>query len=167
VLWLTLALRAICRLPQFQLVVQPKNFSRLPHGHSLSRHRHLLVGGHATRGLVSSVARLFSTADSWPSRSPVLRPSISDRLRPGMVIAFAQEHWSESGRNRDRNHPAMVIGFSRNPHLDSGMKVWLFQAGWYIDRDSSLRADFANAGCTTPHEYGRNILVCPAVLGPP
>lgn len=52
-------------------------------------------------------------------------------------------------------------------NLDSGMKVWLFQAGWYIGRDSSLRADFANAGCTTPHEYGRNILVCPVVLGPP
>jgi hypothetical protein len=51
-------------LPQFQLEVQRKDSSRLTHGHSLSGHRSLLVGGHATRGLVSSAAKLFSTADS-------------------------------------------------------------------------------------------------------
>lgn len=50
-------------------------------------------------------------------------------------------------------------------NLESGTKVWLFQAGWYIDKDIALRADFEKAGCDTPHEYGRNILVCPVALG--
>src|SRR5579863_1957972 len=51
-------------LPQLEIEMQPQNFSGLAHGHSLSGHLDLLSEAHATRSLVSSAAKLFSTADS-------------------------------------------------------------------------------------------------------
>jgi hypothetical protein len=47
-----------------------------------------------------------------------------------------------------------------------GTTIWLFQASWYIDKALGLRAEFARAGCNTPREYGKSILICPAVFSP-
>src|SRR5215469_13561924 len=78
-------------LPQLEIEMQPQDFSGLTHGHSLSGHLDLLSEAQATRWLVSSAAKLFSTGDSEASRSR-LRPSpISDRLGPGMVIGISPE----------------------------------------------------------------------------
>lgn len=52
-------------LPQFQIDIQPKDFTRLAHGHSFSGHRDLLFGGHAVRS-----SQKFSPG---PSRLPVLK----------------------------------------------------------------------------------------------
>jgi len=82
-------------LSQLQLEIQPKDFSRLAHGHSLSGHRCLLSEVTLPLVLVSSAARPLATLDSCPSRSPFLYAPITDRLQAGMVIAFA--------RNTDRN----------------------------------------------------------------
>ncbi len=95
--------------PQLQIEMQPKDFSRLTHGHSLSGRRPLLSEVTLRRVLVSSVAMPLSTLDSSPSRSPILCTPINDRLQAGTVIAFTrntdrnpQESRSPSLRNVDR-----------------------------------------------------------------
>src|ERR1700691_5880281 len=47
-------------LPQLQLEIQPKDFSRLTHGHSLSRHRSPLPGATVPAVWMSSAATLVS-----------------------------------------------------------------------------------------------------------
>jgi hypothetical protein len=63
---------------------------------------------------------------------------------------------------------AQQFGELESEHrLAPGSKVWLFQAGWYINTASDLRAEFARSGCDTPHEFGQNILICPLAPGSP
>ena len=45
-------------------------------------------------------------------------------------------------------------------HLNPRSKLWLFQAGWFIDKDGPLHAEFAQYGCPAPQFYGHNILIC-------
>ena len=78
-------------LPQPEIEMQPQNFSGLAHGHSLSGHLDLLSEAQATRSLVSSTAKLFSTGDSEASRSRFRKSPISDRFGSGKVIAFTPE----------------------------------------------------------------------------
>jgi hypothetical protein len=42
----------------------------------------------------------------------------------------------------------------------SGMPLWFFQAGWFIDKEASLRDELKEAGCSAPQEFGRNIFLC-------
>lgn len=67
---------------------------------------------------------------------------------------------------REDTFPERLHDLRRTYNLSSGTTIWLFQAGWYIDKALDLRDEFARVGCNAPHEYGKSILICPAVLGP-
>ncbi len=44
--------------------------------------------------------------------------------------------------------------------LDEGRQVWLFQAGYIVDKEPEFRALLAEYGCARPAEFGPNIFVC-------
>jgi hypothetical protein len=46
----------------------------------------------------------------------------------------------------------------------SGMPLWFFQAGWFIDKEALLRDQLRQAGCTAPQEFGKNIFLCRIVV---
>jgi hypothetical protein len=75
-------------LPKVQLKVQAHHFARLTHGYLFPGHW-ILLSEESTRFMVSSAA---IKPIPEPSRSPFLTSPITDRLRTGMVIAFAQEY---------------------------------------------------------------------------
>jgi len=46
------------------------------------------------------------------------------------------------------------------PTLLHSHEVWLFQAGFIVDREPEFRALLAQYGCTSPRQFGANIFVC-------
>lgn len=44
--------------------------------------------------------------------------------------------------------------------LQPGGGVWLFQAGWNVNKEPELRAKLPDFACPAPHAFGENILVC-------
>ncbi|MBO0910317.1 MAG: glycosyltransferase family 39 protein [Acidobacteria bacterium] len=46
------------------------------------------------------------------------------------------------------------------PALPPGREVWLFQAGFIVDREPEFQALLADYGCASPEKFGANILVC-------
>jgi 4-amino-4-deoxy-L-arabinose transferase-like glycosyltransferase len=46
-----------------------------------------------------------------------------------------------------------------------GHEVWLFQAGFIVDREPEFQALLGRYGCASPRRFGENILVCRVELG--
>jgi hypothetical protein len=44
--------------------------------------------------------------------------------------------------------------------LNPGTPLWLFQAGWFIDREGPLRDELKQFGCVAPQDFGHNMFVC-------
>lgn len=44
--------------------------------------------------------------------------------------------------------------------LAPGTPLWFFQAGWFIDKERSLREELRGYGCSNPQDFGRNMLLC-------
>lgn len=44
--------------------------------------------------------------------------------------------------------------------LNSGETVWLFQAGWNVNKEPALQAKLRDWGCREPHHFGENMLAC-------
>lgn len=45
-------------------------------------------------------------------------------------------------------------------------RVWVFQAGFLVDKEPELRALLGRYGCAHPREFGENILLCDITLEP-
>ena len=41
-----------------------------------------------------------------------------------------------------------------------GPEIWLFQAGFIVDREPEFQALLGQYGCQSPRKFGSNILVC-------
>jgi hypothetical protein len=39
-------------------------------------------------------------------------------------------------------------------------EIWLFQAGFIVDREPEFQALLAQYGCSSPRKFGANILAC-------
>jgi hypothetical protein len=62
--------------------------------------------------------------------------------------------------------PADMQTLQKMYGLDAGTKVWLFQAGFVVDKEPELRALLRERyGCVDPHEFGQNIFLCEVTLG--
>ena len=51
--------------------------------------------------------------------------------------------------------------------LDQGRQIWLFEAGYIVDKEPEFRALLAQYGCGKPQEFGPNIFVCRISLNEP
>ena len=49
---------------------------------------------------------------------------------------------------------------ARNHQLDEGRQIWLFQAGYIVDKEPEFRTLLEQYGCNRPQEFGPNIFVC-------
>jgi hypothetical protein len=49
---------------------------------------------------------------------------------------------------------------AQNHQLDQDQQVWLFQAGYIVDKEPEFRTLLAQYGCARPQEFGPNIFVC-------
>ncbi len=44
--------------------------------------------------------------------------------------------------------------------LAPGTRLWLFQSGWFVDKEFALREELKQFGCSAPQEFGRNMFLC-------
>jgi 4-amino-4-deoxy-L-arabinose transferase-like glycosyltransferase len=51
------------------------------------------------------------------------------------------------------------------PALLQGRQVWLFHAGFVVDRETEFHTMLGRYGCSSPQEFGANIVVCRIWLG--
>lgn len=79
---------------------------------------------------------------------------------PLRVISSDPRHWMFQAAT----FPADLHTLEQTYALRPGQQLWLFQAGWLIDKESDLRAELAQFGCPATHDFGRNILVCQITL---
>jgi hypothetical protein len=49
--------------------------------------------------------------------------------------------------------------------LPRGREMWLFQAGFIVDREPGFQAMLGRYGCASPQKFGANIVVCRIELG--
>jgi 4-amino-4-deoxy-L-arabinose transferase-like glycosyltransferase len=60
--------------------------------------------------------------------------------------------------------PAELRRVEQTFRLPPGQTLWLFQAGWLIDKEFDFRTELAQFGCPATQDFGRNILVCQITL---
>ena len=56
--------------------------------------------------------------------------------------------------------PGRLESVAHAYNLAPGTKLWLFDAGWITDSTPALRKQLPQLGCTEPHSFGENILLC-------
>lgn len=56
--------------------------------------------------------------------------------------------------------PETLRSAQRTYSLTPGTPLWFFQAGWFIDKERSLREELGGYGCSNPQNFGRNMLLC-------
>ncbi len=59
---------------------------------------------------------------------------------------------------RSEAFPAQIGEVAKT--LRQGQQLWLFQAGFIVDREPEFQALLGQNGCPNPRTFGRNILVC-------
>jgi len=60
--------------------------------------------------------------------------------------------------------PEELRGVQQSYNPTSKHAIWVFQAGWLVDKEVDFRAGLRQFGCPTTHDFGRNILACEMVL---
>jgi uncharacterized membrane protein len=57
--------------------------------------------------------------------------------------------------------PMQVQALERNGYpVLRGREVWLFQAGFIVDREPEFQASLGRYGCRSPRKFGTNVVVC-------
>jgi Dolichyl-phosphate-mannose-protein mannosyltransferase len=60
--------------------------------------------------------------------------------------------------------PATLEMIERRYELPPKTDIWLFQAGWIDKNHAQWVANLRKLGCSDPHNFGQNILVCQMIL---
>jgi hypothetical protein len=60
--------------------------------------------------------------------------------------------------------PVQLQGLARDRPA-AGREVWLFQAGFIVDREPEFQELLRKYGCPAPHKFGENIIVCRIEVG--
>jgi hypothetical protein len=79
---------------------------------------------------------------------------------PVQVISSNPRQWIFRGPTFPEDLRAVEQTYGLLP----GRKVWLFQAGWMIDKEPDLRAELPQFGCPATHDFGSNVLLCQITL---
>ncbi len=76
------------------------------------------------------------------------------------VISLGPDRWIFDAKLFPGDLQAMQQVYGLHP----GSTVWLFQAGWLVDKEEDLRSVLRQYGDNKPQEFGRNILLWPVTL---
>jgi hypothetical protein len=78
------------------------------------------------------------------------------------VIAIHPKLWIF----RAETFPADLQNMEQTFGLIPSTPVWLFQAGFMVDKEADFRATLRGFGCPAPENFGANILICRIALDP-
>jgi dolichyl-phosphate-mannose-protein mannosyltransferase len=67
---------------------------------------------------------------------------------------------------RSQTFPSDMQTLQRMYGLGPESRVWLFQAGFAVDKEPELRTLLRRYGCVKPQEFGQSIFLCEMTLGP-
>jgi hypothetical protein len=107
----------------------------------------LLLSYYLCHGLVTQVQRPFQPFQNSPCGTH-------------RVIALSPNEWIFQATT----FPGDLHAMQRAHSLPSGSTVWLFQAGWLVDKEEQLQAVFQQFNGGAAEKWGRNILLKPVVL---
>jgi 4-amino-4-deoxy-L-arabinose transferase-like glycosyltransferase len=91
---------------------------------------------------------------------PPIQPFLQSRCSQDQVISLDPRLWVF----RAQSFRAQLEGAQQKYGLGSGTKLWVFQAGFIVDREPDLRAELRRLGCVSPQAFGENILLCELTL---
>ncbi len=100
----------------------------------------------------SSVVQLYGEVSAF-KESP---------CRGARVIAIHPKLWIF----RAETFPADLQNMEQTFGLSPATPVWVFQAGFMVDKEADFRATLRGFGCAAPQNFGANILVCRIALDP-
>jgi hypothetical protein len=72
------------------------------------------------------------------------------------VISISPDDWIFKADSFASTFAAAQQTYGINP----GTPLWIFQAGWFVDKEFQLREEFKQYGCPSPQDFGRNMFVC-------
>jgi hypothetical protein len=76
------------------------------------------------------------------------------------IISLGPDQWIFQAKL----FPGELLAIQRAYGLRPGSTVWLFQAGWLIDKEEDLHAVLGQYGDGNPQQFGQNILLWPLTL---
>ena len=100
----------------------------------------------------SSVVQLYGEVSAF-KESP---------CRGARVIAIHPKLWIF----RAETFPADLQNMEQTFGLSPATPVWVFQAGFMVDKEADFRVTLRGFGCAAPQNFGANILVCRIALDP-
>ena len=92
---------------------------------------------------------------------PVFRHFMTAQCGDRSVISIDPDWWIF----KTATFPDTMREVQQTYRLKPGTPLVLFQAGWFIDRQSALHKEYEQYGCTQPKNFGQNIFMCPIRVG--
>jgi uncharacterized membrane protein len=87
---------------------------------------------------------------------PTFQPLFRAPCGVDSVISIDPNRWTF----KPETLPATLAAVRRTFRIGPDMPLWFFQAGWFIDKEFSLREELKQFGCSAPQRFGANIFVC-------
>jgi uncharacterized membrane protein len=87
---------------------------------------------------------------------PPIQPFLESPCGQHQVISLDPRLWVF----RAQTFPAQLEAARQKYGLGAGTTLWVFQAGFIVDREPDLRAELRGFGCVSPRNFGENILLC-------
>jgi hypothetical protein len=66
---------------------------------------------------------------------------------------------------RANTFPEVMKNVQQTYGLSPGTTLWLFQTGWFVDKEYALREELKAFGCTSPQNFGKNMFLCRVGVG--
>jgi hypothetical protein len=85
-----------------------------------------------------------------------IEPFLSSSCGADRVISLDPRLWIF----RAESFPAELKEMERTYRLDPQTPIWIFQAGFIVDREPDFRSELAQLGCNSAQEFGQNIFLC-------
>jgi hypothetical protein len=92
---------------------------------------------------------------------PPFQPFIQSGCGPYTAITARPQEWKFSADDFTEQLASLTRAYRFIP----GTKIWLFNAGWITDSAPALRQQLKQMGCSTPKNFGENILLCEITIG--
>ncbi|HZP16779.1 MAG TPA: hypothetical protein VFB00_02360, partial [Terriglobales bacterium] len=84
------------------------------------------------------------------------QPFLKSRCGEHWVISLDPDLWIFKAET----FPETMRSAQQIYGLNRGTPLWLFQAGWFIDKEFAFRDELRSYGCTAPQAFGRNMFLC-------
>jgi len=84
------------------------------------------------------------------------QPFLRAKCGSHWVISLDPDQWIF----KSETFPGTLQDVQTIYQLPSGTSLWLFQAGWFIDKEYALREELREYGCAEPMNFGGNMFLC-------